>query len=67
MKAKVGVTYNLNEIPEGLTEKEIDEFIIKIIEMWGGKWYAQGSGTDKVKDVCFDLEIVNEPLLRIKQ
>lgn len=67
MKAKIEITYNLDEIPEGLTTKEIDKFLIKLISVWGGKWYAQGSGTDRVKDVCFDLEIINEPLLRIKQ
>lgn len=67
MKTKIEITYNIDEIPEGSTQKEVDELITKFVEVWGGKWYAQGSGTDRVKDICFHLEIINEPLLRVKR
>jgi len=56
MKVKIEVTYDLTDETRKKVE-EIDKKIKEKIESIGGEWYAQGSGIDNVRDLCFDLEI----------
>ena len=68
MKVKIKASYNPSELPKGVSVKKMDNLLqTHILVMGNYEFHTEFINTDGIRTISFDLEVINEPLLRFNR